>query len=206
MFATRTQHGPFGSREDLRHVKGIGEQTFRLAAGFLRIPLGREPLDNTGVHPERYELVSRMAADLRVGIPELIGDESLIHQILPERYLDADCGLPTIMDVCEELKRPGRDIRGSFEPVIYDDSVKSIEDLEGGMILTGIVTNVTKFGAFVDIGIKENGLVHISELADHFVRDTVDVVSLHQRVRVQVITVDRARGRISLSMKGLEQN
>lgn len=199
--AHREKHGPFQSREDLKRVKGIGDRVFEQAAGFLRIRNGANPLDNTGVHPERYGLVAEMAAGLQATPADLIGKESLVRQIRPESYATEECGIPTLTDIMDELIRPGRDPRGRFEPPVYAEMVSSLDDLSEGMDLDGIVTNITRFGAFINIGIKESGLVHISEMADRFVEDPADVVTLHQRVRVRVIALDRERGRIALSMK-----
>ena len=197
----REKNGPFRSREDLKKVKGIGDRIFEQAAGFLRIRDGINPLDNTGVHPERYALVVSMAASIGVSTADIIGNEPLVRQINIESFTSADCGIPTLNDIIEELVRPGRDPRGISEPPVYAEMVSSFEDLEEGMELEGIIMNVTKFGAFVNIGISESGLVHVSEMADRFIHDPSEVVSLHQRVRVKVIGVDGQRGRISLSMK-----
>ncbi|MDD1730400.1 MAG: RNA-binding transcriptional accessory protein [Methanospirillum sp.] len=197
----REKNGPFTSRGELLKVKGIGDRTFEQAAGFLRIREGDNPLDNTGVHPERYALVQEMATSIGVYAHDLIGDESLVKKICIESFVTETCGLPTLQDIGEELIRPGRDPRGTFEPPVYAEMVHSFEDLEEGLILDGVITNVTKFGAFVNIGISQSGLVHISELADRFVQDPSDVVTIHQRVRVKVISIDRQRERISLSIK-----
>lgn len=197
----REKYGPFMSREELRKVKGIGDRVFEQAAGFLRIRDGQIPLDNTGVHPERYDLVEMMALSIGKHAEDLIGNESLVRSICLDSFVTESCGMPTLSDICEELIRPGRDPRGLFEPPVYDDTVRCLDDLDEGMILDGIITNVTKFGAFVHIGIAENGLVHISEMADRFVHEPSEIVSIHQRVRVKVISIDRERSRISLSMK-----
>ena len=197
----REKNGPFNCREDLRKVKGIGDRIFEQAAGFLRIREGSNLLDNTGVHPERYDLVEEMAASIGARVIDLIGDEGQVRKIRLESFVSDDCGILTLTDICEELIRPGRDPRGVFDPPVYVDMVQSLEDLKEGMDLEGVVTNVTKFGAFVNIGISENGLVHVSEMADRYVQDPADLVSIHQRIRVKVIGIDRQRGRISLSMK-----
>ncbi|PWR70200.1 Tex family protein [Methanospirillum lacunae] len=197
----REKNGPFTSREEIKLVKGIGEKTFEQAAGFLRIRDGINPLDNTGVHPERYPLVADMAARINAKPGDLIGNESLVRQIDLESFVSDTCGIPTLHDICEELIRPGRDPRGVFEPPVYADQVTTFEDLKEGMMLDGVITNVTKFGAFVNIGLSESGLVHISELADQYVQDPADVVTIRQRVRVKVIGIDSQRRRISLSIK-----
>ncbi|MFH0966623.1 MAG: helix-hairpin-helix domain-containing protein, partial [Methanobacteriota archaeon] len=197
----REKNGQFTCREGLKKVKGIGDRTFEQAAGFLRIRDGSNPLDNTGVHPERYKLVEEMAASIGVHASDLIGKESLVRQIRLESFVSAECGILTLTDISEELIRPGRDPRGVFEPPVYVDMITSIDDLKEGMDIEGVITNVTKFGAFVNIGISENGLIHVSEMADRFIHDPADIVSIHQRVRVKVIAIDQQRGRISLSMK-----
>nr|WP_319539892.1 Tex family protein [uncultured Methanospirillum sp.] len=197
----REKKGPFTSREELRLVKGIGEKTYEQAAGFLRIRDGTNPLDNTGVHPERYALVAQMATSISAKPVDLIGNESLVRQLNLESFVSETCGIPTLHDICEELIRPGRDPRGVFEPPVYADQVTTFDDLKEGMVLDGVVTNVTKFGAFINIGLSESGLVHISELADRYVQDPADVVTIRQRVRVKVIEIDSQRRRISLSMK-----
>lgn len=197
----REKQGRFRNREELRDVKGIGERTFEQAAGFLRIRDGSNPLDNTGVHPERYDLVNAMAASIHSSSADLIGNEPLIRQIRVESFVTDECGIPTLTDICEELIRSGRDPRGVFEPPVYADMVTSFDDLNEGLVLDGVITNVTKFGAFVNIGIPESGLVHISELADRYIHDPAEVVTIHQRVRVKVIGLDRQLKRISLSIK-----
>lgn len=197
----REKNGPFTSREEIKLVKGIGEKTFEQAAGFLRIRDGINSLDNTGVHPERYALVADMAARINAKPGDLIGNELLVRQIDLESFVSDTCGIPTLHDICEELIRPGRDPRGVFEPPVYADQVTEFEDLKEGMMLDGVITNVTKFGAFVNIGLSESGLVHISELADQYVQDPADVVTIRQRVRVKVIGIDSQRRRISLSIK-----
>jgi uncharacterized protein len=198
--ATRSERGAFQKRDQLLKVTGIGRRTYEQAAGFLRIHGGTEPLDATGVHPERYDLVRRMAADHGCEVGALIRDETLLDDIQPERYLGADVGLPTIRDIVAELKRPGRDPRPPFSPTEFDESVHSIDDLRVGMKLPGVVTNVTDFGAFVDIGVHRDGLVHISKLSSGFVRNTRDVVRVGQAVDVTVVDIDVQRKRISLSM------
>jgi len=199
--AYREKKGRFSNREELRQVKGIGDRTYEQAAGFLRIRDGVDPLDNTGVHPERYQLVCRMAASIGTTPRDLIGNESLVRQIDLSSFESEGCGIPTLTDIINDLVRPGRDPRGIYEPPVYAETVRSFEDLKEGIELEGIITNVTNFGAFVNIGIHENGLVHVSEMADRFVSDPSEVVCIHQRIRVIVIGLDPQRGRISLSMK-----
>ena len=201
----RTTNGPFHSRGDLHRVPRLGAKAYEQCAGFLRIVDGENPLDNTAVHPERYDLVQRMAFDAGVDIPTLISDAATRRKIDLARYCTGDVGLPTLHDIMDELDKPGRDPRGTAKVFAFEESVHSIDDLELGMILPGVVTNVTNFGAFVDVGIKTKGLVHISQLADHFVKDPNDVVHVQQRVRVRVLEIDDVRGRIGLSMKQVEQ-
>jgi uncharacterized protein len=197
----REQHGPFARRRDLLAVPRLGEKAFEQAAGFLRIRGGADPLDGSAVHPESYHVVDRMARDLGVTVRELLRDEALRRRIDPRRYVTESIGLPTLSDILAELARPGRDPRASFEPFRFAEGVNRLEDLRPGMTVPGIVTNVTAFGAFVDVGVHQDGLVHISQLSDRFVRDPNEVVRVHQPVRVRVLEVDAARGRISLSMK-----
>jgi uncharacterized protein len=199
----RAEIGGFTSREQLRKVPRMGDKAFEQCAGFLRIEGAENPLDNSAVHPESYHIVERMARDLKVELKQLVGNASLVQQINLENYLSGDTGLPTLRDISTELEKPGRDPRKQIEIFEFDQGVFSIEDLKPGMELPGIVTNITKFGAFVDVGVKQDGLVHISQLADRFVRDPNDVVRIHQHVRVKVLDVDVARSRIQLSMKGV---
>lgn len=201
----RSREGDFSSRKDLMKVPRMGEKSFQQAAGFLRIPGGDNPLDNTAVHPESYSIVARMAADLGVCLEELIANKSLIEKIDLMRYVTDTVGLPTLTDIIEELKRPGRDPRSEIQELEFDPSVTTIEDVKPGMELKGIVNNITAFGAFVDIGIKESGLVHISQLADRRVSSPSEVVKLHQHVTVRVLDVDLERRRIALTMKGLKK-
>jgi uncharacterized protein len=196
----RAAHGPFRSRRSLLDVPKMGAKSFEQSAGFMRIRGAENPLDDSAVHPESYGTVERMAADLNCGVSDLLADESLRRQIVPERYVTETAGLPTLLDILVELGKPGRDPRETIEILEFDPSVKTIADLREGMILPGIITNVTRFGAFVDIGIKENGLVHVSQLANRFVGDPTEVVSLHQHVTVKVLEVDAARKRVGLSM------
>jgi uncharacterized protein len=181
-------------------VPGLGAKTFELAAGFLRIPDGDNPLDAGAVHPERYPLVTRMARDLGVDTGELLGNAELVSRISADHYVDGEVGLPTIRDILSELIKPGRDPREEFAVVQFAEGVESMDDLSPGMTLPGVVTNVTAFGAFVDIGVHNDGLVHISKMARHFVSDPHEVVKVHQHVEVTVISVDKNRGRIGLSM------
>lgn len=197
----RNQNGPFNSRKELLKVPRMGERTFEQCAGFLRITEGKSVLDNTSVHPERYDLVSRIAKDLNVTINELIKDKDLRNKIDLNKYVTSDCGLPTLNDIMLELDKPGRDPRTKIKVFAFDSSVKTIDDIKENMILPGVITNITNFGCFVDIGVHEKGLVHISQLADKYVSDPNDVVSLHQQVQVKVIQVDKERNRISLTLK-----
>ena len=200
----RTAHGPFGSRRELLKVPRLGAKAFEQCAGFLRIVDGKNPLDNTAVHPERYDIVQHMAANAGLDVPALIADAEARKRLDLKRYCTADVGLPTLTDILAELDKPGRDPRGKAEVFSFEEGIHSIDDLEIGMILPGVVTNVTNFGAFVDLGIKVKGLVHVSQLADRFVRDPNEVVHVQQQVRVRVLEIDEARGRIALSMKSVE--
>lgn len=197
----RTEHGAFKNRKELLKVPRMGEKTYEQCAGFLRIQGGKNPLDNSAVHPESYTVVERMAEDLNCTIEELISNKQLKSKLDLKRYVAGPIGMPTLHDIIEELDKPGRDPRQTIQVFSFDPSVKSIEDLREGQVLPGIVTNITNFGCFVDVGIKENGLVHISELADRFVSDPTEVVSIHQHVSVKVLSVDMNRKRIQLSMK-----
>ena len=199
----RTEHGPFASRKALMEVPRMGAKAFEQSAGFLRIPNGENPLDNSAVHPESYPIVERMAKDLGCTVKELIEQKELKRKLNLAHYQTAEVGMPTLNDIMAELDKPGRDPRQQIQVFAFDPNVKQIEDLHEGQVLPGIVTNITDFGCFVDVGIKENGLVHISELADHYVSDPSAVVSLHQHVEVRVLHVDLARKRIQLSMKGV---
>jgi uncharacterized protein len=199
--AYRAQNGPFTSRDQLRKVPRLGPKAFEQCAGFLRIDGAKNPLDNSAVHPERYELVGQMAKDLNSTVADLMRQTTLRQQIKPDRYVTNTVGLPTLRDILAELDKPGRDPRETLSVFTYDARVQSIDDLHEGMVLEGVVTNITAFGAFVDIGVKQDGLVHVSQLANKFVSDPKTVVSLHQRVSVRVLEVDKARKRIALSMK-----
>lgn len=203
--AYRTAHGAFSSRRELLKVPRMGAKAFEQAAGFLRIPSGAHPLDNTAVHPESYHIVEQMAADLRCSVSRLIAERELRQQIDPARYITERVGLPTLQDILQELEKPGRDPRKSIRVFQFDSSVRTLDDLREGMLLPGIVGNITNFGAFVDIGLKENGLVHLSQLADRYISHPSEVVSMHQHVTVKVLQIDRERRRISLGMAGVVQ-
>ena len=198
----RNRFGPFASRESLKKVPRLGPKAFEQAAGFLRIREGTHPLDASAVHPESYAVVEAIARDLGHPLDQVVGDASISGQIDPQRYVSDKVGLPTLNDIIEELARPGRDPRQEFEPFYFAEGVNKIEDLAAGMKLPGVVTNVTDFGAFVDVGVHQDGLVHISQLADRFVRNPSDIVTVQQQVWVTVLEVDLERKRISLSMKG----
>ena len=199
--AWRDENGAFKSRRDLLKVTGLGAKAFEQCAGFLRIRGAANPLDASAVHPERYALVETMAADLGVGVGELVGNAQLADKIDVRRYITNDVGEPTLKDIVSELKKPGRDPRAVFEKPAFRDDVTTIDDVQEGMTLEGIVTNVAAFGAFVDIGVHQDGLVHVSELADRFIRDPNEVVKVGDKIKVKVIGVDRARQRISLSAR-----
>ncbi len=196
----RTNNGEFTNIEELKEVPRIGPKTFQQAAGFLRIVDGDNPMDNSGVHPEDYSIVESMADDLGYTVPEIINNPKIRNELDLESYLGSNVGLPTLNDILDELEKPGRDPRPEFEPFSFSDEVNEIADLEEGMVIPGIVTNVTDFGAFVDVGLKSDGLIHISELSEDYVERPGDVVKLNQRLRVKVIGVDVPRKRISLSL------
>lgn len=200
----RAENGPFDSRKDLKKVPRLGEKAFEQCAGFLRIPNGSNPLDNSAVHPESYPVVEKMAADLHCTVGELMKRKELKQQICLEQYQTDKIGMPTLQDIMKELDKPGRDPRSEIQEFSFNPDIHTIDDLQEGMILPGIVTNITNFGCFVDVGIKENGLVHISELADRFVSNPADVVSIHQHVQVRVLSIDTTRKWVQLSMKGIE--
>ncbi|GAB6012197.1 Tex family protein [Viscerimonas tarda] len=197
----RSEHGAFKSRKELLKVPRMGEKAFEQCAGFLRIANAGNPLDNSAVHPESYHIVETMAKDLKTTVKDLIENKELKKSLDLKKYITATTGLPTLTDIIQELDKPGRDPRKNIEVFEFDQNIRTIADLREGMTLPGIVTNITNFGCFVDVGIKENGLVHISELADRFVSDPTEVVSLHQHVQVKVISVDAVRKRVALSMK-----
>lgn len=200
----RTENGAFRSRRELMKVPRMGAKAFEQCAGFLRIPQAENPLDNSAVHPESYAIVERMAKDLHCTVADLIRDKGLRERIRIEDYVSDTVGIPTLTDIMQELDKPGRDPRQKIQIFEFDKNVRTIDDLQEGMELPGIVTNITNFGCFVDIGIKENGLVHISQLSDQFVSDPTSVVSIHQHVRVKVLSIDRERKRIQLTMKGMK--
>ena len=199
----RKENGPFSSRKELRKVGRLGDKAFEQCAGFLRIPGAKHPLDNSAVHPESYRIVERMAEDMGATIDDLIKVEDLRKKIELKKYMTEKAGLPTLNDIMQELVRPGRDPRSKIEVFEFSKEVFSMDDLRPGMVLPGIVTNITNFGAFVDVGVKQDGLVHISQLADRFISNPNNVVSLNQQVKVKVLDVDVPRKRIQLSMKNL---
>ena len=199
----RRENGAFTSRAQLKKVPRLGPVAFQQCAGFLRIPEAKNPLDNSAVHPESYEVVERMAKDQGCHVGDLISNPQLRQQVDIRRYVTDTIGIPTLTDIMQELEKPGRDPREQLEAFEFDPNVKEVDDLVEGMILPGIVTNITNFGAFVDIGVHQDGLVHVSQLANKFVKDPNDVIHLHQHVKVKVLQVDRRRNRISLTMKGI---
>lgn len=195
------ENGAMKSREELKKVKRMGPKAFEQCAGFLRIENARNPLDNSAVHPESYYIVEKMAREMGVQVQQLIGNEQLCSRIVAERYVDEKTGILTLKDIVEELKKPGRDPRTLAKVFSFAEGISKIEDLKEGMVLPGIVTNLTSFGAFVDVGVKQDGLVHISEIADRYVANPADVLSLHQQLRVKVVQVDSERKRIGLSIR-----
>jgi uncharacterized protein len=199
--AYRAENGAFTSREQLKKVPRLGPKAFEQCAGFLRIEGAKNPLDNSAVHPERYALVERMATDVGSRVDDLVHRPELRQQIKVERYVTNAVGLPTLQDILAELAKPGRDPREQLSVFEYDARVRTVDDLHEGMLLAGVVTNITAFGAFVDIGVKQDGLVHVSQLANHFVSDPKTVVKVYQKVKVKVLEVDKARKRIALTMK-----
>ncbi|SNU03463.1 uncharacterized protein SAMN06298211_102101 [Prevotellaceae bacterium MN60] len=200
----RKEHGAFTSRAQLKKVPRLGPAAYQQCAGFLRIPDAKNPLDNSAVHPESYAVVEQMAKDCHCTVSDLINKKELREKIDIQRYVTKEIGLPTLTDIMKELEKPGRDPREQIEEFEFDASVQAVEDLREGMELPGIVTNITNFGAFVDIGVHQDGLVHVSQLANRYVSDPTQVVHLHQHVRVRVIDIDLRRNRISLSMKGMK--
>jgi uncharacterized protein len=198
----RTENGPFTSRKELMKVPRMGAKAFEQCAGFLRIPNAQNPLDNTAVHPESYGIVEAMAKDLGCSINELISNKEQRSRIVLERYLNEKVGMPTLRDILQELEKPGRDPRGKAKVFEFDPNVRTMDDLRVGMELPGIVGNITNFGAFVNIGIKENGLIHLSQMSDRYITDPNEVVSIHQHVRVQVVSIDAERKRIGLKLIG----
>ena len=198
----RAEHGAFGSRKELLKVPKLGAKTFEQAAGFLRLK-GANPLDNSAVHPESYGIVEKMAKDQKCSVADLIEKKELREQVDLSKYVTAEVGMPTLTDIMKELAQPGRDPRGETEEFHFDEHVHTIDDLQAGMVLPGIVTNISAFGAFVDLGVHKDGLIHISEMADRRVNNPQEVVKLHQHVKVRVVDVDRTRGRIQLSLRHL---
>ncbi len=197
----RNANGRFSNRKELTKVPKLGKKVFEQAAGFLRIRGGDEPLDNSAVHPESYPVVARMAKKLGAGTSSLVGNATLSQKLRPEEFVDQQFGMPTVVDIINELAKPGRDPRSEFRVVKFDDQINSVEDLRPGLVLEGVVTNVTHFGAFVDIGVHQDGLVHISQLSNQFVKDPNDVVSVGDLVKVKVLEVEPERKRISLTCK-----
>jgi len=198
--AYRSENGPFDDRKQLKKVPRLGEKAYQQAAAFIRIKDGKNPLDNSAVHPEAYKIVEQMAKDLKISIAELIGNKEKISQVKLEDYISPEIGILGLKDILKELEKPGLDPRKSAKIFEFDPNVKSIKDLRTGMILPGIVNNITAFGCFVDVGIKESGLVHISQLKAGFVSDVNEVVKLHQHVQVKVVEVDESRKRVQLTM------
>lgn len=201
----RKENGLFASREALKKVPRLGAKAFEQAAGFLRIPDAENPLDNSGVHPEAYKLMNKIAKDLKCKVSDLIRNEELVSKIDFQKYVTQEIGLPTLNDIKKELLKPGRDPRKPIKVFEFAEGIFKIEDLKAGTIIPGIVNNITKFGAFVDVGVKESGLIHISEMADRFISDPNEIVKLHQHIKVRIKEVDIARKRIQLSLKGVPQ-
>jgi uncharacterized protein len=199
----RDANGAFSSRAQLLKVPKLGPKAFQQAAGFLRVHDGPQPLDASAVHPESYPVVERMAARLGLRVEGLIRNTEAIRRIDPREFVEGEVGLPTLQDILAELEKPGRDPRGDVQSVAFRDDVHALEDLREGMVLTGVVTNVTDFGAFVDVGVHQDGLVHISQMADRRIRHPSEVCAIGQAVQVRVLGVEPERRRISLSMKGL---
>ncbi len=196
----RAANGPFTNREELKKVKRLGDKAFEQCAGFLRIPGASNVLDNSAVHPERYTLVDRMAKDLGVSVNDLVAQDPLRKKVELSRYITAAVGLPTLKDIMAELDKPGRDPRETIKVLEFDDAITSIDDLREGMVLPGIVSNITNFGAFVNIGIKQDGLIHVSQMGAKYVKDPLDVLKLHQHIKVCVLQIDRERNRIQLRL------
>ncbi len=201
----RSENGPFHSRRELLKVPRMGAKAYEQCAGFLRIPHADNPLDNTAVHPESYPVVQRMASDLDCSVSELIASKDLRARIDLQKYVTDTVGIPTLTDIMQELDKPGRDLRQTVQVFSFDPNVRTLADLHEGMELPGIITNITNFGCFVNVGIKENGLVHLSQLADRYITDPNEIVHIHQHVRVKVLAIDEARKRLSLTMIGVEQ-
>ena len=201
----RKENGSFTRRNQLKKVKRMGEKAYQQCAGFLRVDQSKNPLDNSAVHPESYPIVEQMAKDMDCSVKDLIDKKELRKQINLNNYVTKETGLPTLKDIMSELEKPGRDPRKQIKIFEFDQSIRSMDDLEPGMIVPGIINNVTNFGAFVDIGIKQNGLIHISNMANRYVSNPADVVKLHQHVQVKILEIDKERGRIQLSLKDAEQ-
>ncbi|MCB9001590.1 MAG: RNA-binding transcriptional accessory protein [Bacteroidales bacterium] len=201
----RKQNGPFSCRTELKKVTRLGGKAYEQCAGFLRISNAKNPLDNSAVHPESYHIVEQMAKDLNCSVSDLIGDEQLRNKIKPEHYVTDKVGLPTLNDIIQELSKPGRDPRKGIKVFEFAEGIFKIDDLIPGMVVPGIVTNITNFGVFVDVGVKQDGLIHISQLANRFVSNPLEIVKLHQHVKVKVLEVDIQRKRIQLSLKDVEQ-
>jgi len=197
----RNEKGSFSNRKQLTSVSKLGKKAFEQAAGFLRIRDGNHPLDNSAVHPESYPVVERMANHLSTKLPQLVGNQSLSQKLNAEDFANDQIGIPTVKDIISEIAKPGRDPRSEFRPVRFDDSVNSMADLKPNMILEGVVTNVTHFGAFVDLGVHQDGLIHISQLSDQFVSDPSELVTVGDVLKVKVIDVEVDRKRISLTRK-----
>lgn len=204
--AFRAEHGDFTSRESIKKVPRLGPKAFEQAAGFLRVPQSKNILDHTAVHPERYALVERMAADMKLSLSEIVSNPKRLSDIDLNRYIDANTGMETLTDIIRELEKPGRDPRTEAEAMEFDDAINDITDLRVGMELPGIVNNITDFGAFVDLGIHKSGLIHVSQIADRRVKNPAEVLKLHQRVKVRVIEVDLKRDRIALTLRGVSQD
>jgi uncharacterized protein len=199
--AHRDANGPFLTRKELLQVSRLGPKAFEQCAGFLRVPGGENPLDASAVHPEAYPVVERILAKTGKDVQALMGDRALLRSLRPQDFVDERFGVPTVTDILAELEKPGRDPRPEFRTAAFQDGVQELKDLQAGMLLEGVVTNVTAFGAFVDIGVHQDGLVHISQLSDRFVEDPREVVKAGQVVKVKVVAVDLARQRIALTMK-----
>jgi uncharacterized protein len=197
----RNENGGFTSRKQLMEVPRLGSKAFEQCAGFLRIRDSKQPLDASAVHPESYHIVEKMAKKLGVTVKDLIGNEELVAKINPKEFIETDFGIETVNDIIDELKKPGRDPRKGFEMFEFDKNIRTLNDLRPGMELKGIVTNITAFGCFVDVGVHQDGLVHISQMSNSYITDPNQVVKLNQKVKVKVMEVDIPRKRISLSMK-----
>jgi uncharacterized protein len=200
----REENGPFSSREEIKNIPRLGGKAFEQAAGFLRVKNGENPLDDSSVHPESYSVVSKIAKDEKVKVSELIGNKALLQKINLEKYISEKIGLPTLKDILNELEKPGLDIREAAKVFTFNQNIKNITDLQEGQLLPGIVNNITNFGCFVDIGIKESGLIHVSNLSDSFVKDVNEHVHLHQQIVVKVLDVDVERKRIQLKLHQLD--